>query len=146
MIKQMNENLAKEISPKIYALLIEGKGSMFLSVQYAYTLEDAFSMAQNEFLQQAPANSLVMQGATIKLFAIKALNQMVLQEQKPKEIIPEVSEPKVIVITKEEGGALSKNDLMKLIIEKKDVKLLKSSKGILTESEFKFLKNKLLDK
>ena len=144
----MNSTLTKEMTPKIYALLIEGKGSMFLSVQYSYTLEEAFAMAQDEFLKQSPANPSIMQGATIKLFAIKEVGQMLLPEEKKTEVpvVPIPIEEKVIVITSEEGKGLDKNDLMKLIIEKKDINLLKSSKGILTKSEFKFLKDKILDK
>ena len=157
-VPQQQPNTQKSVSPSIYALILEGRGTVFLSIQFAYNLEDAFSMAQNEFIRQNPKVSLdVMQGARINLFAIKTIDQLFSETHvvdTPKEtgilqrgqaIKVPVPKPKVKEEIKEEVKevSLTKNELMHKIINDKDFKLLKMSTNIFTKAELKFLKEKL---
>jgi hypothetical protein len=68
----------KTISKKIYALLLESSKTYFLSVQSAYSLEDAFLLAKIEFAKLNPLskgeNSL--EGAKIGLFSIKTVEEL----------------------------------------------------------------------
>ncbi len=160
-------DISKKIEPQIYTLLLEGRGAMFLSVHMAYSLEDAFSMAQNEFLKQNPVNPAIMQGATIKLFAIKTMNQLVLDPNiKPmmetSPVVPVVQitqipikkdpmppppslSPSLLPTTKRitKKPILNKNELMKQIIESKSEELLKSNQSLFTKAEIKYLKEKI---
>ena len=68
---------------KIYALFLESKQTFFLSVQAAWSLEEAFSLAKLEFLKMNPfvrgQNSL--EGAKIGLFAIKSIDELNAQTE-----------------------------------------------------------------
>lgn len=72
----MNET--KLIEKKVITLLLESNKSFFLSVQYAFSLEEAFIMAKMEFeklnIVNRGANSL--EGAKIGLFAIKSIKDL----------------------------------------------------------------------
>lgn len=162
-----NPDVSKKVEPQIYSILLEGKGVMFMSMQFAYSLEDAFSMAQNEFLKQNPINATIMQGATIKLFAIKTIDQLFFEANISKGLVPslpkfekeldnlkkefnQITTPMLEEITpvqevKEvvKEVVLTKNELMKKIIDDKDQKLLKISKNIFTKNEMLFLKQKI---
>jgi hypothetical protein len=150
----------KQTSPSIYSLILEGKGITFLSIQFAYSLEDAFSMAQNEFIRQNPkASPEVMQGARINLFAIKTIDQLfaktkiIEKESEPGVLLPGQAIKVQVPVRRsriKEGPkevikevSLTKNELMHKIINDKDFKLLKISTNIFTKAEIKFLKEKL---
>ena len=65
----------EENDPKIYAMILETKEVTFLSIQYASSLEEAFSMARVEFERtstQFPKGHPMrnLSGAKINLFTI----------------------------------------------------------------------------
>jgi len=68
------------MQPKVYSLILEGQNTIFLSIQYAYTLEEAFLKAKQEFLKQNSSSKgaeEVLGGAKINLFTIKSLEELV---------------------------------------------------------------------
>ena len=157
MMQPLQPDTRKTISPAIYALILEGKGMMFLSIQFAYCLEDAFSMAQNEFLRQNPKLVDTLQGAKISLFAIKSIDQLVRKTEQTVTPVPVVNastqskpipkKPVVSVVVptpqKEEIKMVDKNTLMKQIIDSKSEELLNLNKAMFTKVELKFLRDKL---
>ena len=67
---------------KVFGLLLESLQTMFLSIQYAENLEEAYALAKNEFSRMNP--SLVKNGvpvslaeAKIGLFTIKTMNELI---------------------------------------------------------------------
>ena len=76
----MKNSDERSVPPKVYALLIESQKNFFLSVQYAYSLEDAFYLARLEFAEQNPPTKNGMpntlDGAKIGLFTIKTVSKL----------------------------------------------------------------------
>jgi hypothetical protein len=82
-------NNSKEVKAKVYGILIESNKNFFISVQYAYCLEDAFNLAKIEFIEQNegignPIYPLV--GAKIGLFTIRELDSLEKDIAKIKNI------------------------------------------------------------
>ena len=77
------DNNRRLMQKKIYALFLESNKTFFLSVQAAWSLEEAFSLAKLEFLKLNPfikgQNSL--DGAKIGLFAIKTIEELNSQQE-----------------------------------------------------------------
>lgn len=160
----MKANPKKIVEPKVYGLIIEFGDTIFLSIQYAYSLEDAFIMAKLEFDRQNPKRPGVgnpLLGAKIGLFSIKTLKDLMTDpkliqkktEDKKKEIarifdsFAEAIKPKTpIAISSpekpEEVKAIllaEKNKLMKEIIKNKDRVMFEKSKELLTEAERRYI-------
>ena len=170
---------SKTIEARVYAILIESSKNFFLSVQYAYSLEEAFLLAKMEFIDQnikIGKPNTVLEGAKIGLFSIRTINDLLgdldripkmegnsiypIKEESPKELkldklmteeeiedlldslteddmladirekkipkikkgLPEIKKPVLI------SGEDFKNNLMKEIIAKKDLKLYEKNK------------------
>lgn len=110
-------NSKKAIEKKIYGLLIEFSETIFLSVQFAYSLEEAFALAKAEFERHNPSKrfgiNYQLLGAKIGLFAIKSMNELV---SAPKLNKPEIS--KIERAFDKLGGLPAPDDAMgKSIIE-----------------------------
>jgi len=75
----------RKLEKKVITLLLESSKTFFLSVQYAYSLEDAFVMAKMEFEKMNPrsrgGNSL--DGAKIGLFSVKTMDEFVAETELP---------------------------------------------------------------
>lgn len=151
---------------KVYGLVIEAMDTIFLSIQYAYSLEEAFALAKFEFEEQvltkklASPNPLV--GAKIGLFCIKSIKQLTsepgweykkkLVEKKYSEEIEKVSEAfkginsEIKLIKTAPKIKLSedpKNKLMKQIIQNKDFEKFEKNRLLLTEYERNYIKDRL---
>lgn len=80
-----NERIIKR---RVYSLLLESNKFSFLSIQYAFTLEEAIYLAKEEFKKESPQNKFLLNIETIKLSlysskTIEDLNSIVeLQEAK----------------------------------------------------------------
>lgn len=63
---------------KIYGLIIEVRDTVFLSVQYASCLEEAFAQAKLEFQKVNPLlrSKVSINGAKIGLFTIKSVQEL----------------------------------------------------------------------
>ena len=164
----MQVNLKRTMEPKVYGLLIEFEGTIFLSIQYAYSLEDAYIMAKLEFNKQNPdklltGNSLL--GAKIGLFAIKELKVLtanpklvpIKAEDKIKDLakifdsfaetikpvdqlaIPSPEKPEEVKV----APTSIKNDLMKAIIKNKDRVMFEESKKLLTKAEQQYIEERI---
>lgn len=75
----MENNEKKEESWKVYGLLLEGKETVFISVQYSTCLEDACNQAKLEWERINPAQSGVnnpLIGSKIGIFTFKTLDQL----------------------------------------------------------------------
>jgi hypothetical protein len=68
---------------KVFAMLIESNKNIFISVQFAYSLEDAFFLAKVEFEKQNNplGNKPLIEGAKISLFSVKGIDQMVSESE-----------------------------------------------------------------
>lgn len=156
--------LEKRIKPKVFALLIEFMESSFLSIQYAYSLEEAFLMAKLEFEKEnsklglAPLSSLL--GAKVGLFVIKRFDDLVYEKPKiprlpdlreVKKAFDEFSTPVMPVlpipnnksIVEKKPSLTAKNTLMKEIVEKKDFEKFNQNKNLFTKAERKYIEEKI---
>ena len=66
-------NNEKTITRKIYSLLVEEGQTFFLSIQYAFSLEEAYYFAKVEYEKQ---NRRSPQGGKIILFSIKTIDEL----------------------------------------------------------------------
>jgi hypothetical protein len=155
----MISNLKRTIEPKVYALLLKSPETIFLSIQYTYSLEEAFVLAKLEFEKQNPARTgwlNPLMGAEIGLFTIKTVreltstlrppqNDTVMRKPEapapaavnPTQEPPEVQKIKLLLTQKE------KNSLMKEIIDTKDLDKFQKNKQIFSDVEIKYIKGKL---
>lgn len=160
----MENNKPVEIF-KVYSLLLEAKEQIFLSIQYASSLEDAFAMAKLEYEKLNPTKQGLnnpMIGSKIWLFTIKSvtdlvsgviptprmpmkfrrlrtenMNSEIPEENKENEIQKEIVE----TIKKNIDDKKDKNSLMLKIIKDKDKELLKQSKELLTRNDIKYIED-----
>lgn len=75
----MENNHEKTVVPKIYGILIESNKNFFLSVQYAYCLEEAFYLAKLEFIDQNAKLgkfASTLEGAKIGLFTTREIGSL----------------------------------------------------------------------
>lgn len=114
------------IKPKVYAIVLRVSGMQYLSMQAAFSLEEAFAVAKDSFKRDNP-NVSMTQGVTLEMFVQGEL----------MEIFSSFLTAKV---KKEEGD---KNTLMKQIVESKDLKLFQENKALFTENEQKYLQAEL---
>lgn len=154
-----NNNVEKRnvrtIEPKVFALLIESRETTFLSVQYAYSLEEAYAMAKIEFESQEnlPLPPGVTQGSKISLFAIKPLKVLIADAdllKKKMEVIKGMNKlaetlmENVTGVNKAENPeTIAKNDLMNKIIKGKDRALYEEKKATFSECEREYLEKHL---
>lgn len=127
------------MKPKVYALVLDIGTSTFLSLQSAYSLEEAYGFAREEWRKQNPLRA--NEEAKIKLFDHRELDvlfgRFITTEIKE---VGEKDDPKVDSLP--ENRAV----LMKQIVDLKDEKLLKASKSVLSDAEFKYLSDLLKKK
>jgi len=148
----------KLIEQAVYSLLLEYPESSFLSIQYAYSLEEAMYQAKEEYCElqkKILGNSFRETYAPkLSLFASKSLDGLVNDSemrdkmfehynkmQKAKKVIKKDDIKKRIKSDK--VGLKNNNDLMKEIIEKKDLELLKKNIKVLSDSETLYIKSKI---
>ena len=160
MIKKEN----KLIEPKVYALLLEYPESSFLSIQPAYSLEDAFVLAKLEYEELRLGNlELRMEERKalpkLSLFTARTLKELssvpdllglqkslkksednLIRRQKLFEVESQVATPKVNENKKE----MSENNiLMKKIIDNKDKNLFVQNKKKFSVAEIKYIQEHL---
>ena len=132
--------------PKIFGLLIENQRTLFLSVQFSYSLEEAFLMAKQEFIIQNPKSEEKLLGAKISLFTIKNLNEMFFDSTNQPAIIKVEPDPvtHIPVLRKIQESPIAivatKNDLMIKIIKNKDLGMLKKNKEQFSSQELKYIR------
>ena len=158
--KKFNKTIEKKIEPKFFALIVEYVETTFLSIQYAYTLEEAFTMAKIEFSKISRSARLpkpIPIDAKIGLFTSKTLEELSDNRPTIDEIIKEASYPSPETIEKlrkiEENPKHNmavnlpqmseKNTLMQAIISSNDPKMLEDNAEQFTKFELKFLKAQL---
>ena len=144
----MNQKLIRKVKPQVYGLLLEFPNTSFLSVQCAYSLEEATMLAKIEFQKtETPSpNPQPVGVARINLFAIKTFEElnMELPDKLPffNPIVPEkpVSKQKRSEKAELKGINSIKNILMKTIIERKGKITFKKYKETFTQAEQQFIK------
>jgi hypothetical protein len=117
----------KIISPRIYAIELLCRQYTHLTIQIAYTFEEAFSIALKnlkETLQDRYDRNAVVLGKYVS-----------------KDIHTAITESTELVMLEDEIG--DKNVLMRKILETKNVELYHENLSIFTESEKKLLNEKL---
>ena len=171
----MQNNLTNEktIEPKVYGLILESKETVFLSIQYTYSLEEAFILAKLEFEKLNPHrrginNPLI--GSKIGLFTIKSVEELTSPEnmstnieaaEKSEDIkvlqgiselmsaqgIPtalgEVPEKKVETPVIPISPKEKKNTLMQQIVKTKDIVMFEKHKRLFSKAEKAYLKGHL---
>ena len=140
-----NNNVKKLIEPKVYGLILESPETVFLSVQCAYSLEEAFMLAKLEFekqnsIGQGYMNPLI--GAKIGLFTVKTFGELnavssLLKTSSVEHMMVEIVFPKPTLTEKE------KNLLMREIIAKKDRALFQKNLRVFNQTEIKYLEDQL---
>ena len=150
MISNINSIQKNFINKKIYSLIIEGVKYTFLSIQLAGSLEEAFILAQKEFINKNPDSVEKMIGAKIGLFEIKEIpelffgpnvNNMIKSLESNKQTI--LSRQKILQPNRKINEISEKNKLMQSIVNNDD---LEKNKNLFNESEFKYLKDKIAAK
>ena len=150
MISNINSIQKNFINKKIYSLIIEGVNYTFLSIQLAGSLEEAFILAQKEFINKNPDSVEKMIGAKIGLFEIKEIpelffgpnvNNMIKSLENNKQTI--LSRQKILQPNRKINEISEKNKLMQSIVNNDD---LEKNKNLFNESEFKYLKDKIAAK
>lgn len=149
------------VEPKIYGMLLEFPETNFLSVQIAYSLEEAFIKAKDEMeilertmFKKGPLNQ-TFGHAKISLFSCKTIEELekgsfnyiqenyIPEEQIKKTIdtIQSFKERKSKVVPKKrKSKSEEKNKLMKQIIDNKDEILLKENSSLFTKAEIDYIK------
>jgi hypothetical protein len=125
----------KLMKPKVYALVLEGGSYSFLSLQSAYSLEEAFGFAKEEWKSQNPDKTNIEM--RIRLFTHAELEKLF-----GKFITTEIKESGD-TDPKADSSPENKAVLMKKIVDTQDKELLRASKNILSEAEFKYLSSRL---
>lgn len=167
-----SETNERTTEPKVYGLILESKETVFMSIQYTYSLEEAFILAKLEFEKLNPHrrgvnNPLV--GSKIGLFTIKSVEELTSSENM---LIPEATEKvgearKVLEGISElmsaQGGTPGpenipekiepdpapvsrkekKNTLMQQIVRAKDMSMFEKHKSLFTKAEKAYLKGHL---
>jgi hypothetical protein len=92
-IIQQKRKTSMSVDPQIFGLLIEFPNNSFISVQCAYSLEEAFALAKLEYKEQnyrfGKRETFV--GAKINLFTIKTLDAL-LHAPSLREVIEKTEE------------------------------------------------------
>lgn len=146
---------------KVYGMVLEVGEVLFLSIQFANSLEEAFNQARLEFQRlnpPKPGTHELLLNAKIGLFVFKGTGEMVLEnekyrfrkiervaklhqkaaakEDKQKELPVEYPKPEKI---QQLDPQEAKNMIMKIIIDKKDKKMFQKNKSLFNENEAKYL-------
>lgn len=144
---------------KLYSLLLESKEIIFLSMQYASSLEEAATLAKLEYMRIHHLSEDSLAGAKIGLYTIKTINEIVKESKNLNNI-----KQGMVSIARREGNAIFsplapveevkeepvdksaetiKNELMAKIIGEKNIQLYKDNKEVFTKSERLYLEDKL---
>jgi len=117
------------IKPKVYALLVKTGSGSFVSLQAAFSLEEAYGYASVEFKKDNPNWNI--NDSKIEIFTHKDIGVLFSQFT---EVSLEETE-------KEED----RNQLMQRIIDSKDRKLLEKNKSTFSKEELRYLEDKMAD-
>lgn len=112
----------KFVEPKVYALELEFGNQRKLYIGAAYSLEEAKETAHKEWLP------------------LKEVRMTMWTYVKISDLLSEYTSAEVNVDTPE---VTSHNTLMDEILKKKDLSLLEQKRALLTDSEYRFLLDKI---
>lgn len=153
--------MKKEVNDKVYALMLEGEDLKYMSLQYASSLEEAYTLAKLEFEKDNPKMTGInnpLLASKIGLFTIKTINKLLVTNRDLSEIkinkrikkidIEELEETKnfkkiATIVKKKITKKEEKNKLIEEIIKKKDLKVLEKSKDLLTLNEYKYVMSQI---
>lgn len=149
-------------SEKVYAMMLESENVNFLSLQYAKSLEEAFMQARIEYSKLNGGDSLA--GAKIGLFTIKTVKDLTSESMdfnKMRQGAPTAAQhvgtppvvpkrPPGVGVTQvikiqlpKKKTKLTKNELMKKIVEAKDHDLFNKNIRKFTKEEREYLRSQL---
>lgn len=158
----------KTTERRVYGLILESQETVFLSIQFTYSLEEAFLLAKLEFEKLNPHrrgenNPLV--GAKIGLFTVKTLSELTSQKRlaalenitpdEARKMLDGISAlmsaeeknptPNEVLDTPQEKTIelhprKKKNHLMQQIIKDKDETMFKKHKDLFSKAEKSYLK------
>ena len=146
--------MKKERKSKIYGVMLEIREKMFLSIQYADSLEEAFSLARLEFEILNKEDSF---GAKISLFTSKSPEQLIrenhtygarkkkLRSTKKEKLEGKIPFPKK-AIKIEEPEWKKKSNTMQKLIDTNNLKAIKSKSVQFTKEERAYMRDKIREK
>ena len=154
---------------KIYSLILEAKETIFLSIQLAYSLDEAYVQAKLEFIRTNPPSldNSQINGSKIWLFSSKTVEELNKETEEASILHTEITKKLDILKKMDISNPLSpqqitknpeikqptievpknlnheKNILMKAIIKNKDILSLKKNEKNFTDNELLYMLNKI---
>jgi len=139
---------------KIYSMLLENNYNLFLSIQYASSLEEAYTLAQEEF--KHGVSSVIEHnmaddfgGVKMLLYTTKERNELVETKKEFNTYDNNRSfiNPPIKIEEQKSNNVNSKNDdknkLMKSIIESRNIDEFEKNKDKFNKNEIKYIKEQL---
>lgn len=125
----------KWVAPRVYGIVLKVKGFQQLSLQSAYSLEEAIIKAKKELLKNkiSGVSNYDVDMSKIDMFC----------HIETEELFADYFENKMTELTEEPKNDLTlgekKNLLMKRIVETKDLKLLEENRSVFSKAEVEYL-------
>jgi hypothetical protein len=137
------------VPPRVYALVVTFPEGTYLSLQSAYSLEEAFGLAKKELATRKPTLNATL--FSIGQFDVKDFGSLSERFIESPEIQPGVAVAREIPAVSpvaspppaEKHSVFDKLEVMKTIVEKKDKELYESNKLGFTDPEKQYLEEKL---
>lgn len=160
MTEVLTKLKSKTIEPKIYSLVVKSNKLVILHMGVYHTLDEAFAAVKQRAMEETkttnvatlnldmwmwetmPANTIIA-----KLFGADFPGQFVITEKAPEDLST-VNLPVATIGASEYVKRVydMRNELMKRIIDNKDVEALEEAKSILTKAELKLIREKIIPK
>jgi hypothetical protein len=130
LYKVISSIKSKLVKPKLYALVIRTSKGSFVSVVAEYSMEDAHKAAVEKFSKEHPGQIDPGETGKVDIFDVRTV----------EEVFNDFTTTR---ISADEKEVETRSELMKRIVDAKDVKLFEEKKGIFTEAEVKYLEGKI---
>lgn len=130
----------KLVAPKVYAIVLKVNNYQYLSLQSAYSLEEAFGKAKKTLADSNASLGLPdIELSKIDMFIHSEADDLFADYRDEK--LAEVQEvPQTLEIAQNVSIPEGKNSLMKKIIDTHDLKLLEENRSKFSEAEVRYLK------
>lgn len=141
---------------RVYSIVLEDGKSRYLSLHYATSLDQALDMACNEFeASHVMRFGIPPSNYKMIMYCTKSVNELtdesknntskILEKYKKFQKSPKVSDQKKLepTVKKEKTESEKKNELMKSIIDNKDVETFKKNKKMFSKVEKMYILDRL---
>lgn len=140
---------------RVYSIVLEDGKSRYLSLHYATSLDQALDMACNEFeASHVMRFGIPPSNYKMIMYCTKSVNELtdesknntskILEKYKKFQKSPKASDKKLDPpVKKEKTESEKKNELMKSIIDNKDLETFEKNKSMFSKVEKMYIKDKL---